>query len=386
MGLDFTIVNNEPTTLFKLGYTNESGMRNADSGISMDFMDELTETVEKLSVCIVNLRQKRCPIKNTFSFLKSVGKRNKRMRDYDYKGLPFKGITEEKGGSRNNILETSLFTGMQAPAVKIISRKIFQQVKPFYSQLSSYSMLKIHNATRVYTREHIKFDWDRRGGKTARQVVGVFRIPQEFPESLPQWVITRIRPRLSPLVAPSLTIRTMRPRGGGSTLEFTFGSPRAHERDESNAPGAASVSLSNRFKSRHVPPTSPSPSAPYFQPISRPTRSATIARKRSRLGSIIFVASRASRETRYSEEGYRVQIVVRVRWHESQDHSPKTNPVYNVKPERFRRSLIKYGALPRARVLPHEFKACPERTFLLEQYQKRQIPRLILKNNLLLRF
>jgi len=46
---------------------------------------------------------------------------------------------------------------------------------------------------------------------------------------------------------------------------------------------------------------------------------------------------------------------------ESQDHSPKTNPVYNMKPERFRRSLIKCDALPRVRVLPHEFKACPER-------------------------
>ncbi|KYQ53717.1 hypothetical protein ALC60_07341 [Trachymyrmex zeteki] len=49
-------------------------------------------------------------------------------------------------------------------------------------------------------------------------------------------------------------------------------------------------------------------------------------------------------------------LVVRVRWHESQDHSPKTNPVYNMKPERFRRSRIKCAALPRVRVLPHEFK------------------------------
>ncbi|KYM89700.1 hypothetical protein ALC53_02012 [Atta colombica] len=101
-------------------------------------------------------------------------------------------------------------------------------------------------------------------------------------------------------------------------------------------------------------------SAPYFQSVSQ-----RLPRKRSWLGSVI--ASRASRETRYSEEGYRVQIVVRMRWHESQDHSPKTNPVYNMKPERFCRSLIKCDALPRARVLPHEFQACPERTFLLEQ-------------------
>ncbi|RLU21787.1 hypothetical protein DMN91_006163, partial [Ooceraea biroi] len=33
-----------------------------------------------------------------------------------------------------------------------------------------------------------QFDRDRRAGKTARQVVGAFRIPQEFPESLPQWL------------------------------------------------------------------------------------------------------------------------------------------------------------------------------------------------------
>lgn len=41
------------------------------------------------------------------------------------KGLLFKGITKEKGGSRNNILKTSLFTDVRAPAVEIISCKIF---------------------------------------------------------------------------------------------------------------------------------------------------------------------------------------------------------------------------------------------------------------------
>lgn len=135
-------------------------------------------------------------------------------------------------------------------------------------------------------REHNKFDWDRRGGKTARQVVGAFRIPQEFPESLPQWVITRIRPRLSPLVAPSLTWPAAHPRAG-----FTPAHPlppyppfpptlvRARGMDPRHP---ASVSLSNHPVATRVP--TPHPPQPLIFSRFRPTPAAYPG---NALGSVI---------------------------------------------------------------------------------------------------
>lgn len=151
----------------------------------------------------------------------------------------------------------------------------------------------------MYARDYNKFDWDRWAGKTARQVVGAFRIPQEFPESLPQWVITRIRPRLSPLVAPSLTWPPARPRAGGS--------PSTHLRlvrvKGMNSTLPASISLLNRSVATRVHHPSHTPIGPLFSAGS-PADARRLPRKRSRL-----VYSESWNGTRYSEEGYRVRIV-----------------------------------------------------------------------------
>lgn len=148
----------------------------------------------------------------------------------------------------------------------------------------------------MYARQHNKFDWDRRAGKTARQVVGAFRIPQEFPESLPQWVITRIRPRLSPLVAPSLTWLSRVPTRGWLTL----GSPPACVRERDDPLLSRCLSHSRTAPLRHV--RHPHTLSLIFSRF--PTDAHRLPRKRSQLGY-----SEPRDGARYSEESYRVRIV-----------------------------------------------------------------------------
>jgi len=106
---------------------------------------------------------------------------------------------------------------------------------------------------------------------------GAFRIPQEFPESLPQWVITRIRPRLSPLVAPSLTWLPHVPTRGWLTLD----SPPACARERDDPIFSRCLSHSRTAPLRHVY-AAHTPS-PLFSTGSRPTLTA-YPRKRSQLG------------------------------------------------------------------------------------------------------
>jgi len=117
-------------------------------------------------------------------------------------------------------------------------------------------MVKIHNATVcIYERtQQVRLGSPGRknGAASSRRVqnsVGIPRVssPMGNNEDSASFITTCSS-------IPDLTTRVALPRGwaGGSTLGLTSGSPHAHKRDESNAPGAASVSLSNRFTSQHV--------------------------------------------------------------------------------------------------------------------------------------
>jgi len=112
---------------------------------------------------------------------------------------------------------------------------------------------------------------------------------------------------------PDLTTRVALPRGwaGGSTLGLHLRLTSCAQKgwiQRSRRRVCLALEPLHVTTRLHHPPPPPLPSAPYFQSVSR-----RLPRKRSWLGSVI--ASRASRETRYSEESYRVQIVVRMRWH-----------------------------------------------------------------------
>lgn len=143
--------------------------------------------------------------------------------------------------------------------------------------------------------------------KQARQVVGAFRIPQEFPESLPQWVITRISASFITTCSSIPDLTTHAPTGGRAG-GLMGGLPPAHlpararERDESNAP-AASISLSNLSTSRHVYATQTHPNVPLFS-ASSPTDARRPPRKCSWLGY-----SEQRDGTRYSGGRFSVRIV-----------------------------------------------------------------------------
>jgi len=101
-------------------------------------------------------------------------------------------------------------------------------------------------------------------------VVGAFRIPQEFPESLPQWVITRIRPRLSPLVAPSLTRPPRaRPRAVSPPNELDLLPLSPGRATETRSTPGASVSLPRHLAATRV--RHPHPLQPLIFSRFRPT-------------------------------------------------------------------------------------------------------------------